>query len=272
MKAEPFAEEDRSSAVEAAPNLEFTGERIVPGKTTEALFREHEERYVFAGQYVAGKDVLDVACGAGVGTSYLRQAGARSARGLDIDRAAVAYARARYPDCEFAECDATSLCLADESVDVVVSFETLEHLREQERFLKECRRVLRPGGIFLCSTPNRSVYRWQGANPFHTHELTADEFRCVVSSYFCSVRLFSQVEQIYPFYLVRLLASRTLDGLQLKGVARRAIAWGKAPQGVRQEFARNGHRGLREFGASTRWSFMRPVYLLALGRKVDGDL
>src|SRR5262245_26418201 len=49
--------------ITTTPTLEVTGERIIPGKTAEKLFREHEERYVFAGQYVSGKDVLDVACG-----------------------------------------------------------------------------------------------------------------------------------------------------------------------------------------------------------------
>src|SRR6267143_674405 len=123
MKAKGLIEESMTTLGAAVPDLEFTGERIVPGKTGEALFREHEERYVFAGQHVSGKDVLDVACGTGVGTSFLRGAGARRVWGLDIDPDAIAFAKARYGDCEFAESDATDLCLPDSSIDVVVSFE-----------------------------------------------------------------------------------------------------------------------------------------------------
>src|SRR5271169_2569473 len=140
---------------ELVPDLEHTGERLVPGKTGEALFREHEARYIFAARFVKGMRVLDVACGSGIGTQCLLQAGAHSCIGLDIDRAATDYARTRYKDCIFIRCDATSLCIADASVDVVVSFETIEHVKEQKAFLLECRRVLRPGGTLVCSTPNR---------------------------------------------------------------------------------------------------------------------
>jgi predicted RNA methylase len=107
------------STKESVSEFEFTGERIVPGRTAEHLFREHEERYAFAAQYVKGKDVLDVACGTGVGSWFLRRAGARKVWGLDIDPQAVAFAKARYADVSFAQCDATELCLPDRSIDVV---------------------------------------------------------------------------------------------------------------------------------------------------------
>ncbi len=152
---------------EVVPDLEYTGERLVPGKGGEALFREHEARYIFAGKFVRGMRVLDVACGSGIGTQYLLQAGAHSCIGLDIDRAATDYATAKYKDCIFIRCDATSLCVAKASVDVIVSFETIEHVKEQKAFLLECRRVLRPGGTLVCSTPNRALSRWGDANPFH---------------------------------------------------------------------------------------------------------
>src|SRR5579859_6468672 len=113
----------------AAPDLDFTGERIVAGKTEAALFREHEARYVFAGQFVKGKEVLDVACGTGLGTQYLLKAGAARCQGIDIDPAAIAYANRAYGGCFFSCGDATEIGLADNSVDVVVSFETIEHVR-----------------------------------------------------------------------------------------------------------------------------------------------
>jgi 2-polyprenyl-3-methyl-5-hydroxy-6-metoxy-1,4-benzoquinol methylase len=69
-------------------------------------------------------------------------------------------------------------------VDLVVSFETLEHLKDQKKFLKECRRVLRSHGIFICSTPNTTIYHLAGANPYHVHELTTTEFESMLEEEF----------------------------------------------------------------------------------------
>src|SRR5262245_60102507 len=123
---------------------------MVPGKTGETLFREHEARYVFASAFVKGMEVLDVACGTGAGTHYLTQVGGEHpCLGLDIDGPAIEYARAAYKGCQFAQCEATNLCVPDSSMDVVVSFETIEHLSDPMKFLSECKRVLRPGGVFI---------------------------------------------------------------------------------------------------------------------------
>src|SRR5229473_2873774 len=125
----------REGGTPALPTLQFTGERVVPGKVELFLFREHEARYAFASRFVKDKVVLDVACGTGIGTHYLLTEGARSCLGLDIDRPALEYARAVYEGCQFEECDATNLCVPDSSMDVVVSFETIEHLKDQLKFL-----------------------------------------------------------------------------------------------------------------------------------------
>src|SRR5258708_20869456 len=81
------------------PTIPMAGERIHPGMVGEQVFREHEARYVFASRFVQGKRVLDVACGTGIGTQCLLNAGAQSCVGLDIDQLAVAYARAAYGNC-----------------------------------------------------------------------------------------------------------------------------------------------------------------------------
>jgi ubiquinone/menaquinone biosynthesis C-methylase UbiE len=266
-------EESTSAVAAEAPELEFTGERIVPGKTAEALFREHEVRYLFAGQYVAGRDVLDVACGTGVGTAFLRQAGARSAWGLDIDPEAITYAKARYRDCEFAQSDATDLCLPDNSVDVVVSFETLEHLKDQEKFLKECRRVLRPGGIFLCSTPNTTIYRLVGVNQYHVHELTTKQFENMLAAQFGELRLFSQGEQVYPIFLLKRIVSHVLDRLNLKEAIKRILGM-KAPYPcMRNVFSAAGGATCEVQPYRGAW-LIQPTYLVAVGRKscMDGGV
>lgn len=252
-----------------APELEFTGERVVPGKTEECLFREHEERYVFAGQYVAGKDVLDVACGTGVGAALLKAAGARRVWGIDIDADSVAYAMARYPQCDFAQSEATNLCLADASVDVVVSFETIEHLRDQQRFVIECERVMRPGGIFICSTPNTTIYQWQSENPFHVHELTVGGFIDLVSTRFGALHLYSQGARVYPLYVVHRLGSRVLDRLGLKTAIKNALRLKVLPGKMREEFSFEGVTGIRAIGTRETGWFRQPTYVIVVGRKAS---
>jgi 2-polyprenyl-3-methyl-5-hydroxy-6-metoxy-1,4-benzoquinol methylase len=267
MKADRLIEGSVSTVAAVAPELQFTGERIVPGKTAEALFREHEERYVFAGQYVSGKDVLDVACGTGVGSSFLRGAGARSVWGLDIDPDAIAFAKARYGDCEFAESDATDLCLPGSSADVVVSFETLEHLKDQRKFLMECWRVLRPGGTLICSTPNTTIYRWRGTNPYHVREHTTREFMSLLAEHFVELTLFSQREQVYPLFVLWRVVSPSLERLRLTRPIKRMLGMKVPPQGLREEFSgddRSSNCDIRPYQET--W-LKQPMYLVAICRK-----
>ncbi len=266
MKADGPTEESISRVAAVEPELEFTGKRIVPGRTVEALFREHEERYIFAGQYVSGKDVLDVACGTGVGASFLREAGARSVWGLDIDPDAIAFAKGRYRDCEFAQSDATDLCLPDSSVDVVVSFETLEHLKDQRKFLMECRRVLRPGGTLICSTPNLGISRWGAGNPFHVREFSPMEFKELVEGAFSSVELFAQRDRAYLPYVGRLIFLRALERLRLRGTVECILRRKPASKSLRTAFV-NDVSGLRENISAYRWNFLRqPTFLIAVAR------
>ena len=141
--------------------LEFTGERFVPGIAGE-IAHEHWHRYAFARRYVAGKRVLDVACGEGYGSALLAGV-ASSVTGIDIDAGAVAHARQSYAalaNVSFSEGSAASLPLPDACVDAVVSFETIEHLprSDQPRMLAENARVLAADGVLLLSAPNPAEY------------------------------------------------------------------------------------------------------------------
>jgi SAM-dependent methyltransferase len=269
MDTDRFTEESRSPVATAIPNPEFTGERIVPGKTAEALFREHEERYVFAAQYVSGKDVLDVACGTGVGTSFLRTAGGRSVRGVDIDPQSIAYAKAKYGDCEFAQGDAMQLALPNGCMDIVVSFETLEHLRDQRNFLLECRRVLRPGGILICSTPNLELSRWSASNPYHARELKPGEFQELVGGVFPSVELFGQRNRAYLSYVPRKTILRALELVGLRDAALRILGRKSASESFRTQFV-NDFSSLPESILAYRRNFLsRPTYLIAVARNTS---
>ncbi len=225
------------------PDLEFTGERIVPGKTAEALFREHEERYVFAGQYVAGKEVLDVACGTGVGTSFLRGAGARRVWGLDIDSEAIAFAKARYGECEFAQNDATDLRLPDSSVDVVVSF----------------------------STPNLEISRWGRDNPFHVREFHPMEFKELVESVFSRVELFGQRNRACLTYVPKKIILRGLERLRLRGTVEKILARKSDSGSFRAGFINDVSR-LRESVQAYHPSILsQPSFLIAVARSTSSD-
>jgi len=252
--------------------LEFTGERIVSGKVVENIFRDHEARYVFAGKFVKDKEVLDVACGTGIGSHYLMTAGARRCVGMDIDLETIQYAKATYRDCEFVQCDASHLLLPDQSVDVVVSFETIEHLNDQETFLKECLRVLRPGGSLICSTPNRSVWRWHPKNPFHMKELTPDEFGNLLKTLFVEVQLYSQNPRNELTYAVRTLMVRLLEVLKLKEGVKRL--WGRQEPTLagRIEFEESFHDSRDEMEFYRASVSVAPMYVIATARRATVPL
>ncbi len=250
-----------------SPILPFTGERMVPGQTGEGLFREHEARYVFASGFVKDKTVLDVACGTGIGTHCLLKAGAFSCLGLDIDRPTIDYAMAAYKDCQFAQCDATNLCVPDSSMDVVVSFETIEHLRDQLKFLLECNRVLKTGGLLICSTPDHTVCRWVAENPYHLHEFTAAEFTRTLETIFVEVRLFGQKNTNQLLHAARCLLSRGLHGLKLMKAAKRLLRWKSPPLATGTEFGGVPTDPNVEIQPYQAGRLVQPMFVVAVARK-----
>lgn len=171
----------------------MSAEEHLANDPTSELWGEHRSRYRFAAQFAAGKTVLDVASGAGFGMQMLRQAGGCPI-GLDYDARALAEARRLEPSARLAHADATSMPLTTDSIDLVVSFETIEHVPDARALVLEIRRVLRPGGRLVLSTPNRAFgppERHTG-NPFHIHEFTAEELREILGEAFDDVRLYGQ--------------------------------------------------------------------------------
>ncbi|KUH69433.1 SAM-dependent methyltransferase [Mycolicibacterium novocastrense] len=167
-----------SAFVTDGPDLPLTGERTVPGLAEENYwFRRHEVVYEQMADRCADRDVLEAGCGEGYGANLIADV-ARCVIGLDYDESTVAHVRARYPRVDMRHGNLAELPLADGSVDVVVNFQVIEHLWDQGQFVRECLRVLRPGGCLLMSTPNRITFspgRDTPINPFHTRELNAAE-------------------------------------------------------------------------------------------------
>jgi SAM-dependent methyltransferase len=160
-------------------------ERFIPGQVEGPVAEAHLARYQYASRFVAGQRVGDVACGAGYGCRMLAEAGAACVLGIDNAREALREAAATYHHCRvgFAAADAGALPVAAATLDVVVCFETIEHLREPGQFLDEVWCALRRGGLLLLSTPNRQVtrlgipryWRRRPSNPFHVREFTRPE-------------------------------------------------------------------------------------------------
>jgi O-antigen biosynthesis protein len=174
--------------------MAFTGERMTADIGGQVEI-EHLHRYFMARQFCRGKDVLDIASGEGYGAAIMAQA-ARSVVGVDIDPTSMEFAAANFvkPNLSFKVGSAIAIPCADDSIDVVVSFETLEHIYEHEAFMTEIKRVLRPGGLLIISTPDSDYYSHpsQPLNEYHVRELTRRQFTDLLASAFNAHMLLAQ--------------------------------------------------------------------------------
>lgn len=202
--------------------LPFTGERFVPGARGE-IWVEHWHRYHFASRWCAGKRVLDVACGEGYGTALLARHAAH-VTGVDLSAEAIAHARGRYAslaNAEFTEASCTALPLADASVDVAVSFETIEHIAAQAEFIGELARVLTPEGVLVLSCPNKLEYSDKRgyANEFHVKELYRDELASLVAARLPAIAWYGQRPSFFSVIAPEGAASRAEGELVETGEA-----------------------------------------------------
>jgi glycosyltransferase involved in cell wall biosynthesis/SAM-dependent methyltransferase len=158
--------------------LPWTGERFLP-EIEGDIALEHLHRYAVAAELADGKDVLDIACGEGYGSALL-SVRARRVVGVDIAYEAIAHASRKYdrPNARFVVGTCRHIPLADHTVDLIVSFETIEHVAEHEDVIAELKRVLRPGGLLVISSPDKYEYSDVPgySNPYHVKELYRHEF------------------------------------------------------------------------------------------------
>jgi len=180
---------------DTASALAFTGERYHPEVPREMAY-EHWHRYAFAMALARDRTVLDAACGEGYGAALLART-ASSVLGVDLSAAAVAHASARYahPRLRFRQADVLTLDgVTDASIDLVISFETLEHLAEHDTLMAGFSRVLKPDGLLVISTPDRHTYSELAGhqNPHHVRELYRGEFEALIERHFAHHRLYGQ--------------------------------------------------------------------------------
>lgn len=179
---------------------EETIERVIPGTISWKQFgAEHIQRYEFFKSAYSNRAVLDAACGTGYGSHYIAGAGARSVTGIDISDEAIGFARQHYvmPQLNYLKEDCLQVQKLQQKFDLVISFETVEHLSDPELFFRNVASVLNPGGMFICSTPNKD--RLSGAgniNPFHHNELAWSDFRQLFEKYFVTDACYQQSESV----------------------------------------------------------------------------
>lgn len=175
------------------------GEILPPGCPN--LFYEVSmkiNRYIFASSAVVGKRVLDIGCATGYGSAMLKEKGAKEVVGVDISSRALNIARRHHQSAglSFLEHDVQRLPFPDGSFDVIIAFEVIEHLPKYHDFVVECRRVLKPGGIIFCSTPNKNAVSpgMDGTyRSHHFHEFYPNELVHLFSMHFHEVRLYGCV-------------------------------------------------------------------------------
>lgn len=175
-----------------------------------ATLQSHIQRYNFASSFVGGGKVLDIACGSGFGTSFLKTSGADYVLGGDISPEAIKCSKENYKDnkTEFLFLDGTRLPFRNSSLDVVVSFETLEHIPEYELFISELHRILKKGGKLVLSTPNKEVFSPGFKQPLrahHTKEFKANELKSLLLNH-----RFTEVETLGQLYANRISQLRWL--------------------------------------------------------------
>jgi len=198
--------------------MDFTGERFLPA-VKGIVELEHLHRYFLAANFVKNLEVLDVACGEGYGCDILSNS-AKHVYGVDMSEESIRHASDRYRagNVEFRCGDCCEIPLADSSVDVVTSFETIEHHMYHDEMLDEILRVLRPNGLLIMSTPDKDTFIKLGAepNPFHVKELRVGEFKDFLKTRFSEVELLFQ-KVMYGSFIFGDSASGMLHYKSLEG-------------------------------------------------------
>ena len=172
------------------------------------FFGDHAARYEFASRFVLGKRVIDAACGSGYGSARLKQAGSLSCIGIDLNEESIHRNRLLYgpQGIDFIHANCETHDLAQYSPDIVVSFETIEHIKNPSRFLEQVRIGLPDDGLFIVSCPNNEKL---GDNPFHVHSWDQVTLKKMLEAHFDEVVILGQM--LTPSALVHYEFGRYLD-------------------------------------------------------------
>ena len=178
---------------EGVPPLQLTGERTLPDVPEENYwFQRHLVVYEWIAQRIAGRRVVDLACGEGYGSAVLARTAA-SVVGVDANPEAYEHARLKYTREPVLTFERNMIELWDGDVDCVVFLQTIEHVQDPDAVLERLRALIGPGGVAYVSTPNLLTLAPEGAeksgNPWHVKEYRAQEYRELCERHFGSVEL-----------------------------------------------------------------------------------
>lgn len=184
-------------------NMTFTGERFVP-EIEGDIFLEHFHRYYAISSVVNQKVVLDIACGEGYGTELISKS-ASKVFGVDISNETIKHAQQKYQkdNIQFCVGSTSKIPFEDDSFDIVVSFETIEHHDEHEQMMLEIKRVLKADGMLIISSPEKTNYNssLKKKNEFHVKELEYIEFKELIEKHFSYNEFYFQ-NNIYGSILI----------------------------------------------------------------------
>lgn len=201
-------------------------ERITDDPNTP-WWGEHYQRYQYAFNFISGNEVvLDIACGQGFGTYAVYKKGVKKIIGVDLDEKSIDLCRSKYfesisPDFfQFIRMDATNLGFPDSSFDLVLSFETIEHIKDSRKVIQEYSRVLKKGGKLVLSTPNATISSPNGVieNPYHVREFDQKGLSELLSDFFVEYKIGGQN---YVRYGPKPSIAKTIEQiLYLRGIRR----------------------------------------------------
>lgn len=172
-------------------SLKFTGERAMPldPDMPQDIMAEHVKRYEFALPYIENKTVLDAACGSGYGSDLMAEK-ARFVIGGDNSGDIIQYCKYHYTreNLRFAEFQVQDIPYPNSIIDIVISFETIEHIADGDKFLSEVQRILNDDGTLIISTPLGGPC----GNPYHLTHYQKDSFKRLLSQYFQDIKIWYQ--------------------------------------------------------------------------------
>ncbi len=179
--------------------MKFTWERIEWKQLWFNIrFADHFPRYDFAKKYCKDKIVVDIASGTGYGSYELSKV-AQKVIGIDIDGQSIESAQKTYSNSnlEYRLGNWQKIDLPDESTDVVISFETIEHIIDYHEFMNEIKRILKPWWVLVLSTPN---YIWEiSKNIYHVSNFTTIHLVDLFKKYYENFEIFYQWKHLFPF-------------------------------------------------------------------------
>lgn len=245
--------------------INFTGERAYSSNIKQSIIEEHVKRYKFAKDFVKDKVVLDLACGTGFGSKILSKE-AKQVIGGDISREAIDFAKENHQEdnIEFKILDANNTKLPSDSFDVIISFETIEHVEDYKEYIKECKRVLKEDGIFICSTPNKTIsspVTRKPLNPFHVFELKQKDFIEMMDTYFSQEDIYGQILiSIGKLYFIKSIIFAYTPYYKLLPIVKKILRY-KPPKNksVDKDYAKVLHSSL--------FKDKEPTYVIYIGRK-----